>query len=71
MDLKTENTPAVPETQEDLDGIPVDVAARLTPEEIELVKEVSKKLDLLWEKNPELQARLAKSISQACEDGLM
>jgi len=71
MTLKPENTPAVPETREDLEGIPADMAAGLTPEDIELVREVSRIRDSLWEKNPELQARLAKSISQACEDGLM
>jgi len=68
MTLKTENTPAVPEAREDLEGIPADVAARLTPEDIELVKEVSKILDSLREEDPEREAWWDKAIMRACQE---
>jgi len=71
MDLKTENTPGVPEAREDLDGIPAHLAEKMTPEDLALAKEVIRLLRKRWEENPEREARWAATIERACEEGLM
>lgn len=69
--LKAEKNPVIPEALEHLDGIPREMIARLTSEQIELVKEVSRICDSLWEQDPEREAAWNETIMRACENGMM
>jgi len=71
MDLKTENTPAVPEAREDLDGIPADVAAGLTSEQVAEVEEILRMRQWVRDQNPERAARRDALIQLECERGTM
>jgi len=71
MNPKAINTAAVPETQEILDRLPKDLAARLSPEQIEDVKKTLAMAQWIRDQDPEGAARLDALIEWECERGTM
>lgn len=71
MDLKTRKAAAPPETREDLDQLPAEPAAGLTPEQIAEVEEMQRMAQWVREQDPEGAARLDALIEWECERGTM
>ena len=67
MMVKKENISAVPEVQGDLDEIPADIAAGLSPEDLALAKEIIRIRRRHWEENPEREVWWDKILRRSYE----
>ena len=65
--VKKENISAVPEVQGDLDEIPAERAAKMSPESLALTKEVLRLRRRHWEENPEREAWWDKILRRSYE----